>query len=377
MNLFLSHESALQFWRWWSVSNAVPLWEFHSGGSSAASSLPAGTMRTASMLNIPCCVKTQITETLDKDNGAIRAILTQAKIAVGQSGVLHVAIPKTPGKHNVANIAYHQIWQQLPKRAFLQIVPNLFVASPELTFVQLATSLSFGALLALGEEMCGGYPVVARFQPDAGWRFGPDGISGPQPSVQAIYVRHPLSSPARIAAFAGSCKGVMGATVARRASRMLNGMSASVRETEVAILGLSPRCVGGLGAAKADLNKAVRLSAAAAQVAQQKTATCDLLFRDSRIAVEYDGSHGHSSTEQRAQDARRRNALKMDGFDVRVLTDPQFQDPQEFQSVVREASAKAGKWVPVLTEEQLAKHRLLRRQLAEFHNEASASLWFQ
>lgn len=377
MNLFLTHMSALQFWRWWSVSNAVPLWDFHSGSSSAASSLPAGTMRTTSTLNAPCCTKNQIAETLDRDKGAIRTILTQARVAVGQGGILHVAIPKTPGKHDVTNITYHQVWQQLPKRAFLQIAPNLFVASPELTFVQLATNLSFGGLLALGEEICGGYPIAARSPSVVGWRLGPDHTPSLQPNPQTVLVRHPLSSPIRIAAFAGSCKGVKGATVARRASKMLNGMSASVRETEVAILGLSPRCIGGLGAAKADLNKAVRLSAAAAQVAQHKTATCDLLFRDSHIVIEYDGSQGHASAEQRTQDARRRNALKMDGYDVRVLTDPQFQDSQEFQSIVRESSARAGKWVPALTEEQLAKHRLLRRQLAEFHKEASASPWFQ
>ena len=56
-----------------------------------------------------------------------------------------------------------RVWREgLPYNAFRRIAPNLYVSSPEFVFVQMSAQLSVVELAQLGNELCGGYFLLPR-----------------------------------------------------------------------------------------------------------------------------------------------------------------------------------------------------------------------
>lgn len=351
MNIYLSHISAWQFWIWWSKANAIPLGFFHSGECFARDRLPSFFLPTASVFKSPACTKREIKQVLDDNGHRVRAFLVRAGVGVGAEGCLHVCVPYAPGRRCAENnIQFHQVSCALPRRSFVKVADGLYIASPELAFVQMASVLEEGALCACGMELTGGYPLDAEFRPDG----------------EVVYVRSPVTSQTLLASYADRYRGRGGANKARRAARHLCDKSASVKETELALLALLPHRHGGLGAKEALLNDVVTLSADAATIARQKKVVCDLRFKDSNVVVEYDGAT-HGDAEARTTDSRRRDALRAEGYEVATLTNAQLQNPAEFQAIIVPASRKAGKRTRYLSERDMPRHRTLRAQIARYH----------
>lgn len=352
MNICLSHISAWQYWVWWSGANAIPLWQFHSGECFARDRLPAFLLPTASVLQNPACKKHEIKNVLDARGQAVRSLLVAAKIGVGADGCLHVCVPRTPGKRSAGkNLRFHQVCADLPRRSFVKVAEGLFVASPELVFMQMASVLGLGGLCACAMEFAGGYPLE------------PEHCRG----EETVYVRAPVTSRTLVTAFAEQFGGRGGANKARRAARHIWEKSASVKETEVALLALLPRRLGGIAAKDALLNDVVLLGESAAAVACQKKVVCDLRFKDSNVVVEYDGAT-HGDGAARTTDSRRRDALRVAGYDVTTLTNAQLQNPEEFQAIVVPASKRAGRGISPLTTRDMPRHRALRQQIVDYHH---------
>lgn len=351
MNIYISHISAWQFWIWWSKANAIPLGFFHSGECFARDCMPSFSLPTASVFRSPACTKSEIKQVLDANDQKVRTLLVRAGVGVGTEGCLHISVPYVPGRHGTEqNLQFHQVSCALPRRSFVKVAEGLYVASPELTFVQMASVLEEGALCACGMEFTGGYPLDPDYRPDG----------------EVVYVRAPVTSQTLLAAYADRYQGRGGANKARRAARHLCDKSASVKETELALLALLPRRHGGLGAKEALLNNVITLSAEAATIARQKKIVCDLRFKDSNVVVEYDGAT-HGDAETRTTDSRRRDALRAEGYEVATLTNAQLQNPTEFQAIIVPASRKAGKRARYLSEGDMPRHRALRSQIAHYH----------
>lgn len=351
MNIYLSHISAWQFWIWWSKANAIPLGLFHSGECFVRDRLPSFSLPTASVLKNPACTKREVKQVLDANDQKVRTLLVRAGVGVGAEGCLHICVPYVPGRHGAErNIHVHQVSCALPRRSFVKVAEGLYVASPELTFVQMASVLEEGALCACGMELTGGYPLDAEFRPDG----------------EVVYVRAPVTSQTLLASYADRYQGRGGINKARRAAKHLLDKSASVKETELALLALLPHRHGGLGAKEALLNDVVTLSPEAAAIACQKKVVCDLRFKDSNVVVEYDGAT-HGDAVARTTDSRRRDALRAEGYDVATLTNAQLQSPTEFQAIIVPASRKAGKRTRYLSECDMPRHRALRSQIARYH----------
>lgn len=351
MNIYLSHISAWQFWIWWSKTHAIPLRLFHSGECFARGRLPSFSLPTASVFKSPACTKREVKQVLDANGQKARALLVQAGIGTGPKGCLHICVPYAPGRHGLGkHIRLHQVGCNLPRRSFVKVAEAVYVASPELTFMQMASVLDLGALCACGMEFAGGYPLDVAYQPDG----------------ESVCVRTPVTSQTLLASYADRYHGRGGANKARRAVRHLSDKSASVKETEMALLALLPHRYGGLGAKGALLNDVVALSAEAATIARQKRVVCDFRFEDSNIVVEYDGAT-HSGIEARTTDSRRRDALRADGYEVLTLTNAQLQNPSEFQAIIVPASRRAGKRTAYLSERDMPRHRSLRSQIARYH----------
>lgn len=351
MNIYLSHISAWLFWIWWSKMNAIPLGLFHSGKCFARDRVPSFSLPTVSIIKNAAGSKREVRQILNANGQSVRQLLVRAGIGTGADGCLYVCVPYAKGRRcSEKNIHFHQVSCALPRRSFVKVAEGLYVASPELTFVQMASVLEEGALCACGMELTGGYPLDAEFRPDG----------------EVVYVRAPVTSQTLLAAYADRYQGRGGTNKARRVTRHLCDKSASVKETELALLALLPRHYGGLGAKEALLNEVVTLSPEAATIARQKKVVCDLKFKDSNVVVEYDGAT-HGDAEARTTDSRRRDALRAEGYDVATLTNAQLQSPTEFQAIIVPASRKAGKRTRYLSECDMPRHRALRSQIARYH----------
>lgn len=221
--------------------------------ASHAIECPSFSLPTVSIIKNAAGSKREVRQILNANGQSVRQLLVRAGIGTGADGCLYVCVPYVKGRRcSEKNIHFHQVSCALPRRSFVKVAEGLYVASPELTFVQMASVLEEGALCACGMELTGGYPLDAEFRPDG----------------EVVYVRAPVTSQTLLAAYADRYQGRGGTNKARRVTRHLCDKSASVKETELALLALLPRHYGGLGAKEALLNEVVTLSPEAATIAR-------------------------------------------------------------------------------------------------------------
>ena len=418
MNLYLSHSTALRFWRAWSAAAAVPLHAFHDLGAAEAALFPDRFFAASGVLFRSACTDREIREAL-RGAGALgdpsaasaaekgadpaasvvpaavaprvpaavvpaaatsrassrgvaaatapgvpaadAASASDAMPATGavavalrtaccsDNGSVHVVTTSCGGLRNSTAATRHRIGGALPRGSFLKVAPGVFVCSPELVFVQMAASVPRGALLALGYELCGCYPV-------GGDRAG-------------ALVRRPLTAPRRLSAFAARATGLTGVTAARAAAKQVLAKSGSIMETEVSIVAFSSVAQGGLGLVPPKLNEPVMLSARAKEATGLSRVVCDWLWPEARVAVEYDGRDSHASPQQQARDARKRDALRIDGFDLTVITSSQFHHVTQCTALLLGVGRRVGPRKRKLSAEHVPRHLTLRKQVRAHHRE--------
>lgn len=377
-SVYLSHDTALRFWREWSIDRAIPLRDFHKCAARTTRDLPARTFPSSSVIRSSLATRSSIVELLGRilretPDGApvraLRAILDGSAIfgnpadsstafapfeaPLSPRGLeggkelgtpVHIVGPRKPGIGRMRGIVYHHSSAAYPRDSFLEVASGVYVSAPELVFVQMAESLSFGALLALGYELCGCYSAS---------------------SVHAS-VRHPLCSAERLRAYASRLSDAKGVRLARKVSRQVKPRSASPAETELAAVVSTSRVFGGLGLDKVALNEPVALPRSGQRIAHADTLICDVVWPDERIVLEYDSSAHHTDAAQIARDARRRGGLAAAGFSVRSVTASQFAEALGFQEMVRQAFRESGRYVRKLDAKQMARHMRLRYELRKW-----------
>ena len=155
--------------------------------------------------------------------------------------------------------------------------------------------------------------------------------------------------------------------VARSAAKQVLAKSGSLMETEVSIIAFSLFSQGGLGWRTPLLNEPGALSDRARTATGLSRVVCDWLWPAERVVLEYDGHDAHSSPQQRAHDARKRDALRIDGFDLAVLTSSQFHHVNQCTELLRGVARSAGQRSPALKPEHLPRHMALREQVRKHH----------
>ena len=124
---------------------------------------------------------------------------------------------------------------------------------------------------------------------------------------------------------------------------------------------------GGLGLKTPLLNESVVLSDRARCATGLSRVVCDWLWPGEQVVLEYDGHDAHSSPQQQAHDARKRDALRIDGFDLAVLTSSQFHHINQCTELLRGVARSAGQRPPVLKPEHFPRHMALREQVRKHH----------
>jgi very-short-patch-repair endonuclease len=222
---------------------------------------------------------------------------------------------------------------------------SLTVSSPEFCFLQMASVLSLEELIKLGYELCGPYSETT------------DGL----PCVQC---EKPLTSVARIKAYLAKSQSSHGSRKALRALGYILDGSASPMETNLAMLLCLPNRFGGYGLSRPLLNHRIDITQRVKKTASGRYYRCDLYWPEQKLAIEYDSDAFHTGPQRIADDSKRRNDLSALGITVVTVTKQHINSIKLFaqlaQLIARQTTKRLRLKNPVFMEKHLALRKLLR-----------------
>ena len=321
MKVFVSHSSALEYWRRFRSLNGAtaPI------RSSSQQSVFYGGVRAA------------------------REAVVAVDDACGLLGrPLHLFVRARQSHRSFSFLVFHACSKELPRKAFVRVAGDVYVSSPELCFLQAASFLSFVELVMLGYELCGKYVLP---EDDA------RGFCG---------CGQCFTSSARLASFAERAVGIEGRSCALRALKYVEDGSASPMETALAALLRIPRAEGGYGLPFVSMNRRVDVGREGRKVSSSNFYVCDLFWASARLAVEYDSDTHHAHSQGIARDSKRRNALESMGIKVVSVTRAQLLDQREMDRVARILRKHLGVRINIPNYDYQGRQRRLRSVLLRF-----------
>lgn len=321
MGLCVGYDSAYGFWR--------------QADDARAALLQVGSARSSY----------EITR-LSSFGKADRADIERARAFGFDAMPLHIVAADDQARLRCAGVVCHRCSASLPRGSVVSLGEGLFVASPALTFLHMAESLSVEELVAAGSVLCGRYRIMD------------DGSVGE---------RSVLETPARLASFVGRASGMRGAPKARRALRFVVDDSASPMETALALLLCLPPLLGGYGLPKPVMNMRID----AVEYGRHMTGggtdarffRGDLCWPQAKLCVEYDSDAYHTGSQRIAHDSWRRAELELAGFMVVTVTKGQLYDRKAMDRLARLLAKRLGARVrrrdAAYEERQMALRRVL------------------
>lgn len=207
-----------------------------------------------------------------------------------------------------------------PARSFFELRESLYMASPECVFLRAASHLPIGSLVALAENLCARYYLQI-----------PDATIANRTGY--------LTTPKQIRQYLEKATGHRGCRQAMGAMRYVTGNSASPEETRSWVLFTLPIRYGGFGLPFTYMNYDVRAGRLADLTGQDRY-SLDLVAHHLKLAFEYDGKDYHGDAEK---DKRRRNDLKVLGWDVYPIDAGALYCPEESVRVAKQLAKLTGK----------------------------------
>ena len=236
---------------------------------------------------------------------------------LNRSDRLHIIAPNQNRQMRSSTHVCH-VWNDKPPLGSLIKVNNgVFVPSPELLFVQMATHLDFIDLILLGMELCGTYTMMGK--------------------NERSFVNCPAATTkAQLIAYVNRASGMHGRNIANKALRWVIAGSNSPAESSLALfLTLSPR-LGGYGMPQPSLNPKKQLGARATQLYGYDKMRCDLHWTKQHVVVEYSSSQEHLNPRSAAVDAKRANTLGYKRTTLLTVTPQMISHPTEFDAFVKQ-----------------------------------------
>jgi len=262
---------------------------------------------------------------------------------------VHILTGHRSANKDTKIIRPHLFSGETPVGCFMNIGGRLMVSTPEFCFLQMADNLTLAKLIELGYELCGRYSI-----PLAADQNTPN---------RGFYNRPPLTSVKKLGSFIDGMPGVRGHQNAVRALLYIFDGSASPMETKLAMFLTLPYMLGGFGFYSPELNKRVKLKKTARKHFGKAYYVCDILWVNEKVAVEYDSDQQHTGSERIANDSKRRNALAAVGIRVVSVTKQQLFDSAELESVAQTIAGHLNKRLFSKKSNFTAAHRELRKQL--------------
>lgn len=278
-----------------------------------------------------------------------RSLLILMGIAAEDLQTVDVLVRDGASRSRRSGVVSHRCAQKLPLRSVCKLASGIFVASPELCFIQMGEVLEDEReLIEFGYELCGGYELP----PDADGDY---------------HERAPLASTESIKRVCKGLAGMHGIKAARRAVRYVRDGSRSPMETAHVMMVALPRRWGGLGVRAVCMDLRIVVPDSLRALTRRGSVICDACVPKAKLDIEYNGFH-HDEEQRKVEDEERRNVLEAMGFQVKVLAKAAFFDARSCRrhllSIMRILRVKAhelpeGFWV---RQEELRRF-VLRRWL--------------
>ena len=193
----------------------------------------------------------------------------------------------------------------------IRVTDELFVSTPEFTFLQMANVLDDERLLFLGFELCGRYGIR-------------DGH---------VFMRSQTCTSQQLLAFAEYAQHIHGRKRALAvAPKVLEG-AGSPMEAALALVLHAPFEAGGYGLAAPELNHSLPVVGDVRRLWPEDHITPDLLWEDAKLAIEYDSDEHHTAGQRIANDARRRDVLVELGYRVVTVTTEHIRSTLEVERI--------------------------------------------
>lgn len=264
---------------------------------------------------------------------------------------LHLLVGNRASRRKVKNVRNHLCTARIPTGAFYRLGDSVYVPTPEMTFLLMASRLSLVGLVMLGMELCGHYRLV-----------GTNTIE-PLTSNRTLFGVEALTTPDKLAAFIEDARDYAGVKHARQACRFIAPDSASPMESAVFLLLCLPRAYGGYGMRWPTLNARRVVTQRAESFTLSSTLVPDLYWSDGRFDIEYDSEAFHSDPQSLELGARRALALRAMHVEVMSLTRDIVYDAAAFETAARMAMRAIGQRFVVANQNALAKREMLRSAL--------------
>lgn len=289
-------------------------------------------------------------------------------------GELHILVSSKSARRWSHGITPHYTSENYSPQSFWQIDysgADVYITSPELTFLQLASELDFIDLVAAGNALCSAF------------RYDPLAVGG-------VINRYdcgekPWTTPRQLEAFAARHPSVHGSKCALRALRYVYPGSLSPKESGIAMACGMPYKLGGysLGSIKMNQKISIFIDKDLQGRRWYQDRIPDIVITARGVdglthvtGVDYDPWSTHGSEDRIASDAIRRNQIAtVDSLNHITITTPQVMNYALFDSCMNEIRRtlhvrKGPRMGSSLSEES----RRLKRAQAEKHH---MELWEQ
>ena len=194
----------------------------------------------------------------------------------------------------------------LPPKSFYQLRDGLYITSPELTFVRMASFVSETELTKIGTNLCARYYIRERDKE--------------LPTRSSF-----LTTIEDLEAYIKSVEGMRGSLKAQKVLKRMFENSASPEETNTAIQFCNPVRCGSFGLPFKELNYDFKIGRKLL-ISEQTEYVLDLANSILKKAIEYDGKDSHKDP---GKDMRRRNALAALGWQVHPIDRSVLYNPDE------------------------------------------------
>lgn len=237
---------------------------------------------------------------------------------------LHVLVPRAGARGSAKGVLYHTCSADLAAGSFVRVNDESLIASPELTFVQMARFLSFHDLIKFGYELCSTYAIA------------PNGAASYNKAL-------PMTTVRALKSYVENTAGLPGSITARKALRHVANASGSPMETVLTMMLCLPTRLGGFGLPLPQLNYRINACHNKRFSTGKQYYLCDLYWPDAKLCIEYDSDLEHTGAKRIAQDAQRRNDLTNQGITVIVATRQQTTNAKGLEQLARQAAKFLGK----------------------------------
>lgn len=208
--------------------------------------------------------------------GRLAHLLSPYGVSFSGTAPLSVAVPRKGNRLQVKGVSNTICGVTVPEDSFVFVNDELAISGPELLFVEMADSMTEAEHLMFGHEICGSF---AR-DPD-------DPING-----EALMEIEPLTSVQRIREFIARARRLHGRERAAETLQLLSDNAWSPGESIVAAMASLPVVELGYDLGPLVLNQRVDTPDMYAKMVEKESRVPDILFGDTGIGINYDGS-GH------------------------------------------------------------------------------------